>query len=207
MLERREPIAVAAGDTIEWCRWIPEYSSGTGCFLDYEIRGADQPISFQSTPAQDNIGHRIIVAAGVSALWLPCDAYMAGYAVNPNAAPPTRERIYYGELKIALNLQGTPGDVPVTTLAQRMLAKIEAVMEGTASQTILESRIGETMFKFLTPEQLVYWHGYWACKRRNERQMERAHNGQDTGQHIGGLASITPPGAVTGTLTFRGLWG
>ena len=207
--ERREPIVIASGDTVQWYRLVPNpnFYSGAGAFLDYEIRGGAAAISFQSTPDPDGTGHDINVTAAVTALWLPGQMLMEGYAVNNTVNPPQRERIYFGELTIAQNLEGSQGDIDVRTLAQKMLEKIEAVLEGRASQEMLESRIGETMFRHMTPQQLTYWHGYWYCKRKNEIQIQRAKNGQNPGQQIAAQARITTPGPVVGAQTYIGAWG
>jgi hypothetical protein len=197
----REPITVAAGDTVSFTRKLYEYPASQGWNLDYEIRGGAEPISFQSTPNGDL--HVIYLAPAVTALWLPGQSYMAGYASNGT----DRERIYCGELTIAPNLEGARGDLPIKTFAQRMVEKLERVMEGTADSTLLESRIGETQFKFLTPQQLTWWHGYWKGQRRQEIAKERAQNGLPTGNKIRPVARVCFSGGGLGVGQFRGTWG
>ena len=171
----REPIEFAAGDTLAFVRKLASYPASQGWSLLYVLRGQAQPIEFSSVA--DGDAHSVTVAAAATMLWLPGDYILAGYAVNGDE----RHQIYEGDFKLLQNLPATPGDVPQQTFAQQMLAKIEAVMLGTADDSLLESRIGETLFRYLTPQQLRTEHGYWSLVRKNEIQMQRARVGLPTG--------------------------
>ena len=184
----REPTEFAAGDTLAWQRNLRDYPAGAGWSLDYEMRGGAQAISFRSAAQGDS--HLISVPMATTAGWLAGDYILVGFAVSANE----RHQIYYGDCKIWPDAQAMAGDAPVKTFAQQMVEKIEAVLLGTATSDILESRIGETLFRYLTPEQLQNQHGYWVNVRRNEIAMQRARAGLPTGTKIRPRMNVTQVG-------------
>lgn len=184
----REPIDFTAGDTLSFQRVLPDYPA-SGWSLDYEIRGVGAvPISFQSQPTSDYSGLNVTVDSATTAAWQPGQALLVGYACSTTS--DERHQIYYGELTIRPNIQGSRGDINVKTHAQKMLANIEAVLEGSASDDLLESRIGETSFRRMTRKELMEWRGVYSNERRAEIQAERAANGQPTGNKIRSRMSI-----------------
>jgi hypothetical protein len=201
----REPISVAEGDTIQFSRRLPQYSSGEGWTLTYEIRGGAAVIEFTSTPDADGQSFDLYVPPTITAAWASGTMILAGYVSNGT----DRHQIYFAELTIGKNLEGSQGDIPVKTNAQIMLEKYESVMQGTATNALLESRIGETQFRFLTPEQLRTEHGYWYQMRQSEIAKERAQNGYPTGRKIRPRARVMMPGPAVGGWNpeWNGGWG
>lgn len=188
----REPIEFAAGDTLTFTRSISDYLASAGWALTYELRGGSQPIEFASIADGDS--HKVTVTAAVTATWLPGDYVLAGYAIKG----AERHQIYVGDFPVSADFQSSPGDEPVTTFAQRMVEKLELVMEGKADNDLLESRIGETMFKYLSPAELRTEHGYWVSVRRQEIAKERAKSGLPTGNKIRPMFRVATPGAGVG---------
>lgn len=174
----REPQEFPAGDTLAFTRRLADYLATDGWSLHYDLRGGAQPISFDSVA--DGSNHKITVAAAVTALWLPADYILVGYAVNGDE----RHQIYYGDFVLTENLADALGDEPQKTFAQQMVENLEAVMLGKATNDLLESRIGETLFRYLTPEQLRMEHGYWSGVRRQEIAKLNAKQGRPTGNKI-----------------------
>lgn len=174
-----EPIQITAGDTLYWCRNFSDYPASGGWSLDYELRGGAQPISFQSVANGDE--HDITVASAVTALWLPAQYIMEGYAINPGTSE--RERIYKNNVLVSLNYQGAAPDVVVTTHAQRMLSLIEAVQEGTATHDIIESDIEQTRIKKMSRKELRDEYNYWRSIRMNEIRVLNAKSGRSNGRN------------------------
>ena len=182
----REPIVFIAGDTLTFKRALHAYLASQGWSLLYEIRGQGQPVSFQSTADGDN--HSMSVPASATAAWLSGDCEMFGYAVNGG----DRYQIYQGQLTILANVPGAVADETQKTFAQQMIAQLETVMLAQAGNPIAQSQVGESTFRFLSPEQLRTEHGYWKSVRLNEIAKERAAAGLSTGYKTKTIFNVVP---------------
>jgi len=156
-----EPLKLAAGDTINFLKGLPDYPASQGWSLKYEARGGAQPIEFVSASIGDS--HQVTVPAATTAGWLPGNYQLVGYAEN--AAAGEREQFYQNFLTITPNMEGADGDLPVETHAQKMIRLIEAVQEGKATHDILESDIEATRIKRLSPKDLRDEYDYWLFRR------------------------------------------
>jgi hypothetical protein len=192
----REPIDLVAGDTLSFSRKLGDYLAGDGWSLTYELRGGAQAIEFSSTA--NGADHVLLVAAAVTATWLPAEYILAGYAIKG----AERHQIYLGTLSVTENLQAAAGNVPEQTFAQKMVNALEAVMLGKAANDLTESTINETRFRYLTPEQLRIEHGYWLGVRRNEVAAQRARAGLPTGNKIRPRMCVKGQGSMVG----GGVW-
>ncbi len=193
----REPIQLVAGDTLAFNRSLPDYPASQGWSLLYELRGGAQPISFQSTPINGD-AHSLSVDAATTATWLAGDYVLSGFAING----AERHRIYYASCPIRPNAVAEPGDVPKQTFTQKMIANLEAVMLGSASDDLLESRIGDTQFRYLSPLELRTEYAFWKEIRRQEVARQRAANGLPTGNKIRPLFKVKSPGPSAGQFGF-----
>jgi hypothetical protein len=158
----REPIQFTAGDTLTFLRSLSAFPASDGWSLLYELRGQAQPIEFASTASGE--GHKILVDAATTALWLPGDYILAGYATNGNE----RHQIYYGDLQLAANLPAVSGDESEKTFSQKMVEMLEGLLLKSAQGGLLEARIGESLFKYQTLTEIRTEHAYWVSVRRNE---------------------------------------
>lgn len=193
----REPIEFSAGDTLAFKRSLADYRATDGWSLVYEGRGQSQPIEFSSTA--DGADHSITVDAATTATWLPGEYALAGFAVKGSE----RHAIYMATLNVLPNLQAAPADEPVQTHAQKMVALYETAMLAKAGDDILETRIGETAFKYMTPEQMRTEHGYWVSVRRNELARENARSGRPTGNKVKPMFRVMSPGPSVGMADVR----
>jgi len=181
-------VEIAAGDTLQFRRSLPGFRADEGWSLVYELRSgpmAGPAIEFVSTA--QGADHVITVAAAVTGAWLAGEYVFAGYAVSGEE----RHQIYLATLTVTPDEVAAAADEPQKTFSQQMLEKIEAVLLGKASEDILESRVGDTLFKYLTPAQLREEHGYWTIARRVEIAKENARNGRPTGNKIRMVANVT----------------
>ena len=178
----REPSSIVAGDTLAFSRKLSDYSAADGWSLSYTARAEAQSITFTSTA--DGVAHVINVDAATTAGWLPGEYVLVGYVVKGGE----RHQVYEGDLTIESNPQTEP--TQAKTFAQQMVENLEAVMLGKAGDDVLESRIGETQFKFLSPQELRTEHGYWLSVRNQELAMNRARAGRPTGRKIRPLVRV-----------------
>jgi len=203
--ERREPITITCGDTINFQRNFRLYPA-PAWVITYEIRGAGIPIEFVSAPATDGtLGQVVFVAGNVTESWPPGDYEMAGYASN--ATTGERYEIYHpSEIQILPDLQTAPGDQSTETFAQAMVRKLEAVLSGRATNDVLDSEINGTMIRRIPVNQLTNF--YWSMRRQRQGEIaaQRARNGQPTGRNITtriNVAFPNPRGFGAGSI-FRG---
>lgn len=190
----REPIELAAGDTLAFTRNLSDYPASQGWSLDYELRGQSQAISFQSVANVD--AHQVTVTAATTATWLAGDYILRGFAINSGTGE--RHQIYYGDFQLWSNAQTEAGNVPKQTFAQQMIAQIETVLLAKAGDDLAASQIGESRFQYLTPAELRTEHGYWKEVRRMEIARDRAKMGLPTGLKSRPIFKIKTPGPTAG---------
>jgi hypothetical protein len=77
-------------------------------------------------------------------------------------------------------------------------------MLGKATADLMESRIGETQFRYLTPEQLRTEHGYWLGVRKVELAIERAKSGRPTGFKMRSTMRVISNGPHIGMFGYQG---
>lgn len=191
----REPLEIVAGDTLAFNRRLGAYPAPAYHLL-YELRGGAQPIEFTSVQFGATPSHFVTVPVAVTATWLPGDYTLTGYAVSADGTE--RHQICELDIPVKANAQAEAGDADIRTFAQKMVDNLELVMLGKAGADLLESRIGETQFRYLTPEQLRTEHGYWKTVRRMEEARARARAGRPTGLVTRPVMSIISPGGNRG---------
>ena len=194
---RREPTQLAAGDTINFQRSLGKFPFSAGWLLKYEARGQAQVIEFSSQQSQGGGDDQwVFVAAATTAGWGTGEYTLAGYAEN--AGTGERSQFYLAELFITPNLEGSAGDIVVTTHAQRMVSLIETVMEGKAGHDVLNSTIEGTRIDRIPPMQLFQLWVKYKAVRKSEIDEERAKSGQPSTNKVRPLFRITQPGTLVG---------
>lgn len=188
---QREPEEFSAGDTLAFTRSLPDYPAPDWSIV-YELTGNNAPrIEFLSSASNSN--HSITVDAATTAGWLPGDYVLAGYAVSG----AERHRIYYGQIKVYPNVPRAAGNEDTRTFAQKMVEMLEGLL--LQGGGLLESRVGDSMFRYQTLEEVRAEHGYWKNVRRNELQHERARSGKRPGNKIRPRFNITMSGPAAGS--------
>lgn len=195
---RREPITLAAGETINFQRNFPLYAQ-PAWVIRYEIRGAGVPIEFTTTaPTNGGTGDQLAFVAGSTTEgWPPGDWEMAGYAENSSTGE--KYAVYLGAITITPDLETAPGDLSTVTFAQSMVTKLEAVMQGRATNDVLDSSINGTMIRRIPIKDLKELYFSFRRQRQGEIATQRAKNGQPTGRRITTSLSVTFPNPQLGT--------
>lgn len=187
----REPIVFAAGDTLAFTRTVPGYLPSAGWALVYMLVNGDLPaVTINSTVS--GAGWAVAVAPGDTAQWLPGEYTLSGEMVN--AGTGERHQVYLGTLLVTEDLEAGSGQAPPQTFAQQMLAKIEAVMLGTADSNIMNSDVLGTRIDRIPPDKLREHHAYFTQLRRNELDVERAKNCLPSRNKIRPRFNVMQPG-------------
>lgn len=198
----REPYTLAAGDSISFTKTLSDFPATDGWILKYELRGQQVPIEFVSTPSANS--HVLFVDAAVTANWIPGDYQFAGYA-ELAGSPESRANFFLAALTITPDLETATGDTQLTTHAQRMLTKLEAVLEGKANDDILDSEIEGTMIRRIPFDQLYKLRAKYIQERRGEVAQMAANSHQPTGRKIRVQLNVIQPivGGVFGQTSIR----
>lgn len=135
-MDYREPLQVAAGDTIQWKRSLPEYSASDGWVLHYALRG---PAIIDITGTADGSDHLISVPSSIDPAWTAGEYTVQGYVTN---ASGERHTVYSGRMTVTPNLAAIDsGTYDGRTHAQKVISAIEAVIEGKASKDQMDMQI------------------------------------------------------------------
>jgi hypothetical protein len=182
----REPVAITAGDTISFTKSLSDYPASEGWSLKYTLRGGAEAIEFTSTASGDD--HVLLVAADITALWLPADYSLSGFAEKDDE----RYAIYIAGITVSANTESADA-VEQTTHAQRMVKKLEAVMEGKAGDDILDSEVEGTVIKRMPHQDVFRLLQKYRRMRESEIAAERIRNGQSSGRKIVTRLSVMSP--------------
>ena len=208
-MENREPLAIAAGDTLQFTRITPGYPASKGWSLVYDLfisEPADTQVvpTIQFTSTADGDSHAVTVPAVTTATWPEGEYTLAGYAVNVSGE---RHQIYAAPMTVGPNLEVEPTllDKPRTTHAQRMVTALETALETKAAGgDLASSSIGGTAFAYMSWDELNRAHGYWVSVRRQEIAKERVKNGGASGNKIRPRFRVMSSGPVFGSNPFFG---
>jgi hypothetical protein len=185
-LERREPEIFAAGDTLSFERYWPEYPASQGWFLEgvlTNLSGQIQPLSaFQSVADIDS--HEVVVQNYADAL-PEGDYILAEYVVLPagnvNGYPAARHEVYRKVFKLNADLANGLASKPLKTMAQQMIETIQGTLQDLYGRRLKETDQERTHFVLQEIDKMEASLFKWQEKRNNEVQFERARAGEPPG--------------------------
>ncbi len=184
--EPREPLLFAIGDTLAWCRFLPDYQPVNGWSLFYEIRGGaagDANIQFAATVPANSSNFQVQVLPAVTAAWLAGDYVLVGYVTGVENGVAARHQVYYGPLTLTPNLGDSGSDAP-TTHEQRMIPLLETALEQLAVHVLQETDIEKTRLMRVKREELTKQLAWNRTVRANQIAQENVRNGKRSGRTI-----------------------
>lgn len=189
-----EPDRITAGDSATWKRSLPDYKAGDGWALTYAFvkqdGGGSQAITFAATPSGDDF--LVNVPAATTAPWPPGDYVGQGYVT----LTPDRFKIWDGFLRILPNLALAPAGVgDIRSHARRTLDAIQSVLEGRATQEILEWTVEGVVLRKASVTDLLLLEDRYLVKVQKEEALARIRAGKATGRRI--LTKFIRPGLQT----------
>lgn len=174
-----EPLSIVAGDQAEWTRTLSDYPASDGWALSYTLveRKTGAGVSFDATGSGSE--YTVTVPSATTAAW------PAGYYVGQGYVTKAGERktVWAGTIEIKPNLaSGMAGDI--RSHARKVVDSIEAVLEGRATEQVLDFSIEGTTLRKTPVADLLTLRDRYLVEVRREEARERAAMGLASGKRI-----------------------
>jgi hypothetical protein len=153
-----EPDRLFAGDTAKWNKTISDYPPTDGWTLTYAFRG---PSNFPDQQATSSGSAYVIVIAAAITTALAVGTYYWSARVNKAGETYTVAR---GVLTVDMVAGGV-----VITHNEKMLAAINAVLEGRVTADINQYTIGTRMVTKIPFKELLHFKGVYEAKVWRDR--------------------------------------
>lgn len=174
-----EPDQLIAGDTAAWRRSLGQYPANDGWVISYALVQQRTGLQILITGTADGADHLVNVPADTTAGWQE-GAYSAFGSVSKG---PDRFTIWKGTIEILPNPAGAdPGDP--RSHAQRVLDAISQVLEGRATQEVLEFTVEGTVLRKATVSDLLMLRDRYLVIVRKEQDLDKIRSGRRTGRRI-----------------------
>lgn len=146
MTATTEPTTITPGDTVQWTRTLADYPASAGWVLSYEFVNASARFAITASASGDN--HAVSVPATTS------DDYAAGWYDWRGKVTKAGEvhTIATGRTQV---LPSFGAAVDARSTARRMLAAVEAVLEGKAAADVQEYQVQGRQLKKYTFDELL----------------------------------------------------
>lgn len=174
----REPEIFAAGDSLAFQRYLPNYLPSDGWSLHYTLTDPNAGVAltgFNSTVSTTDATCHSVSVNNFAADIAQGDYILTGEAVNISGE---KNQIYYAELTIRPNLDGGMAGAPILTTAQKMIAILEKSLADLYVQKFQETDVQRNKFVMQKQTEVLANLQYWYEKRMNEVAMERMRNGR-----------------------------
>ena len=168
-----EPLEVFAGDLIKWK--IPEdddFLLASSWVLSYAIIMAGNQFEITCTDDGDN-HHLATVTAADSTKWKPGTYKWQSYITNGTE----RYSVSTGEIIIQPNFATLGGGYDSRTHAEKVLASIEATIEGTATQDQSSVSINGQQLSRTPKGDLIMFRNKYRIEVASEKRAERVAKG------------------------------
>jgi len=174
-----EPDLIVAGDTATWRRHFDKYPASDGWVISYALVQQRTGLQILITGTADGLDHLVNVPAATTAAWSDGDYTGAGFVT----LGANRFTVWQGTLTIAPDPAGaSPGDL--RSHARRVLDAINQVLEGRASQEVLEFTVEGTILRKASVNDLLTLRDRYLVIVRKEDDAQKIANGRRTGRRL-----------------------
>lgn len=168
-MDYREPLEVAIGDTAIWTRVLPDYQASDGWALSYALRG---PAVVDITSEADGDNHLVTIASDT--LTVAGTYFVQGFVTKDSV----RHSVYRGRIIATPDLSAADANYDGSSHAAKVIAAIEAVIEGRATRDQQEmqvdgDRLVRTPFEVLIQIRNRYRHELASEVAREKRKQGR----------------------------------
>jgi len=174
-----EPTSFAAGDSLSWTKSLADYSANDGWSLLYCFRGkALSTLDLTSTASGSD--HLLSLTTTATENLLPGKYTVAGYAQKTGE----RVQIFLGTITVTQNLYSTIVGEDTRSPNRITLDNIEAVIQGRASSSVLNSTVNGTRLERVPIADLLKLRDYYASLVASEGDAELISQGKKVDRRI-----------------------
>ena len=173
------PAQARAGATFTFKLSLADFSASESWAVTYSLRLKNgSAISF--TSAASGSDHLVEVPYSTTASWMP--GTYSGVAVVSNGTQ--KFEVWKGKLSVLPDVANSPEGSDLRSIARRTLDNIEAVIEGRASSTVLNSSVEGTSLSRIPHADLIMLRDRYVEIVAAEDREEDAANGVTGGRAI-----------------------
>lgn len=173
-----EPVACIAGDSLKWSRAFDQYPAPDWS-LTYVLNNASNRYAVASGDITvDGSGFDIFIPSSETKNWAPGEYLWL--AVLQNAT--TGERVTGAAGRVTVQPDVLDASAPIDTRARAEIAldNIKAMLEGRASDGVLEYKIGDRELRRYSLDELMRLKSYFAAEVRRLRILRGEYVEPDT---------------------------
>ena len=182
-----EPTTVIAGDTLEFVKSFSDYPADAGWTLSYSLRGVTGSAPNFSASA-DGQAHSVTVPAATTLGWAPGQYQAQGYVTHTDGR---RFSVFSGYITVTRNLAAEDAITDIRSHARKVVDNIESVLEGRATDDVLNSTIEGTTIQRLSVDQLLLLRDRYRAEVRREEAAAKLAMGIGSGRNIYARFSTT----------------
>ena len=175
-----EPSQFTIGDTLSFRKILADYPPSEGWSLSYSLRILETGSALDISASVSGQEYVVTVTKAVTNDWDAGTYAIQGFVDNGTS----RFQIYDGFIEALPSLSTIEDSVDLRSHVRKVLDNIEAVLEGRATHDVLESHIGDTTFRRLTPSQLMDMRNKYLVELDKEERRARVRQGKASGRKI-----------------------
>lgn len=160
------------GDTLQFDTDVPDYPASDGYTLTYRLVPRVSGAAIEITASADGDTYEVNVAAATTAAWTAGEYSWHSYVTLSGA----RYTVGQGQITLKPN-PATMSAQDTRSHARKMLAAIEALLEGRSGSDIQAYTIHNRSITKMTVPELVKWRSYYQQQVRSEDAAASLANG------------------------------
>lgn len=186
----REPAWANSGDTWQWTKQLADFPATDGWTLTYYLNAGGAPLTFDAAVDADGTSYDVTVPAATTAAFAPGSYAWTAVVHQGAGGGAQRFTVDEGRIRICTNPSGTGA----LSHARKVLAAVEAVIEGRATKDQEEYQIGGRSLRRTPLPELTKFRRDYIAEVRREIYAEQLARGQ--GQHAGNMVKMRMRGFI-----------
>lgn len=178
---RTEPQFIAAGDAVEWIRYLPDFPATTYT-LKYVLQG---PVVITFSASNDAGNFLISLTSAVTREWTPGLYRLAAYVVNSGSTIQKQVSTAFQRVTITPNLASKPNGASPATFAERALATIEATILQLTSRAVVQASVNGQTYTLSNINDLFLLRERFKSEVAREEAAARLNAGMGASNKIG----------------------
>jgi hypothetical protein len=175
-IQHREPIVIAAGDSLIFRRRLPEFPAAAGWSLTYSLfasNGQATDVSIDSTPVTGTVYDYLMTENNFAAT-LPAGIYvLVGYAENNNGE---KHQIYRANLTLTENLSAGKPVKNLLWFEQQMVNDLQESLRRSVRNELQETDVQRVRILRKRTVEIRTELAFWEERLHHRQQMEQMRN-------------------------------